>query len=341
MTREFKSLEEVEALDGYNADNLVVPEQYAGVEGPYHFEFEVKCRLRKNNGRPCGEPHKHGWVLRSKDGGKAMIGGDCALEHFGIRSDELRRDMTLVSNALDVERTRAAIQQRVAEGKGKLGELLIARAELANVKAELVALRDDLGPVAWTVLEGMARADDARVRVTGVINAKREGDEVVRDRQTRPIVLGSLRSVRACLPETIAMPSIALAEVIGAYQRAEAALLLVEKPKEMKAFAAVLARTGSAIGGSRQAVAAVRQFLENDFSFVCFAIEDRGARYKVARAAHHRRGSAQGMEWVKKWVADTEMALRQAHGVDRVEFNDSWRRGLHWSTRRPATRVGR
>lgn len=322
MFREFKSLPEVELLVGYHPDNLVVVDQYQAVEGPYHFDHEVRCRLRKENGNPCAEGHKHGWVVRSKDGSKALIGGDCAKTNFGVNSDMVQ-DTNRATTALDRAKVLAKLQGQLADRDVKIDEVTQVLKELVDLRARIGEISSALGKLAWRALEDMARTGNAQVRVTGVRPATYDNnDERTSERLAIQIPIGSIRAVSIARPSAMTSVAEALRSIATAYRKADLDILSSSsRSKEGKELSAALSRHGRAIADAKELLTLGLAFERNDFSVLCFAIRDRAERYRLARNAMRLSGRTITSDAAKDWVIRQDAKLKETHGIGRIEFD--------------------
>lgn len=312
---------EVEALDGYHPDNVVSsPDAYAGVVGPYKFDDRVKCRLVKPNGNTCDQAHGEGWVLRLKDGSVAIVGGTCALNHFGLRSGELQRDMNLVTNVLERERAAEKLRQLLETRDSRLAEVDTTLAQVMELKARVAQIQAKLGKLAWRALEDMGRAGDSLVRARGVRKATYDSDgERTRDRVESEIILGSVTGVVIAKPSTIVRAAEALRDLLRTYRRADSLQPNETRSKDYKQVNAALARHARAIQDAAEFLELGRLFEQNDFSILAFLIRDKVERAKLVRAALDMRGSPVSGESAKAWIAQAEAGLRRQHRVDLIE----------------------
>lgn len=72
------SLEELEALPGYQMayEYDVEADPVVAVCGEYQLRWKTPCALPDHTG------HQHGWIGRTRDGRRVLVGGDCAAHHI-------------------------------------------------------------------------------------------------------------------------------------------------------------------------------------------------------------------------------------------------------------------
>ncbi|WP_454913758.1 hypothetical protein [Stutzerimonas chloritidismutans] len=89
--REYKEIEELKAIEGFQPDAPFTQDDYQKIIGEYHLLNKVKCCLLKKN-HPCATEHNYGFVIRLKNGIATLIGNSCANDNFEAAT-ALRKDI--------------------------------------------------------------------------------------------------------------------------------------------------------------------------------------------------------------------------------------------------------
>ena len=320
MVREFTTLSEIEALDGYSSENLVVVDRYQELVGPYEFFEEVAYRLLRATGKPCGEGHKGGWAVRSKDGSIAIVGGECALTNFGAGS-HIARDMTRATNALDELKRAARLKERLSERDSRLSEAEAALRLVLGVGTRISDVRTALGEVGWRSLEDMARTGSSMVKVEGVRRPRRNKDgDLIAEGLTVQISIGAIKDIAMVKAVTVNVVADRLREIIGILRKADQELLGASRSSDLKRFNAALSDQSSAIADANRLAERAGVFASNDFTVLCYAVSDRAERYKLAKIGLRLLGNEVSSERAKTWISENDGLLKARHGVDRLVF---------------------
>jgi len=63
-----------------------------------------------------------------------------------------------------------------------------------------------------------------------------------------------------------------------------------------------------------------RFFFGNDFSLLCFLVDDKPERYKAARVFLERSGEVVGKDKAKSWLSEKEQEIKKTLNADKIEI---------------------
>lgn len=134
----FSSFTELEARPAFSLDNSITVENFVALIGEYHFEEQVKCQLLKEKGI-CNHLHNHGWVGLNTAGQEALIGNNCAQNHFNAHSG-FRQEKSRVTREIKRRKALAEIQDYI----DRKDEILMTLDNIKNTAVEVRRITDNI-----------------------------------------------------------------------------------------------------------------------------------------------------------------------------------------------------
>lgn len=114
---EYRTLEEIELINGFRSDLPFEKSQYKSIIGEYHLLQKIKCCLKKENSI-CKHEHNHGFIVRLDSGAATIVGNVCANDNFDADS-QFKKDR----NALFTQKRLAIKHEKIKEILEKESEL--------------------------------------------------------------------------------------------------------------------------------------------------------------------------------------------------------------------------
>lgn len=316
--RTFESFEEIRLLRGFKENNGINKGNYKRLIGDYWFPDEVKCCFLKDNGKLCGEDHKFGFVTELTDGSVTIVGNKCAQDKFGADA-KIKADS---SKYLKEKRRReklASIKELLAAKEDRLRELGLFKVRLGKVEERVQAFVRSLGDRTARRLKDMARSANARV-VVEAINYKEYIDEEGKkrkERRTSPTTLGALNGLSVLSEHAFGAIYSSIRAIEVAYGKAEA----IAESATTSAVESVAAALGDFNRVANEVESLEKDeaiFFANNFSLLCFLVDDKTERYKSSRIALERAGMPGGKDRAKTWLAEQEQEIRKALNADKI-----------------------
>lgn len=322
MVKDFKSLDELIQVDAAVLDNVLVIGEYRALCGPYSVAAELPCRLLKDNGKPCGEGHKHGWAVWSKSGALALVGGDCATKYFEA-GPGIAQDASRITNELKRQLAVDQLREKLAGRDSMLLTVENALRKVLALRQQIAELRECLGKFAWRELEEMARQGSGAVRVSGIRTAiySDDGDRL-RDRDVKLIPVGQLSAIAVAKPSATVDAAEDLREVAKALRVTDEEALLNPRTKQARQLNATLSRHDEVLARVEQFERDVAAFCANPFELLAYAIRDKTEQVKVIKAAMRLSGQTPSNEMAKAWLETRSAGLKAQHGVDRIDYGN-------------------
>lgn len=318
--RTFSNPDEIRELPNFIENNPINKANYKRLIGDYNYDEEVSCCFEKENGNLCSEPHKRGWVAELLDGSVTIIGNHCAQEQFGADSRLITDKSRYVNEKRRRERL-AAILVQIRDKTHCLEQLGQLHSRLKGLEERIRAFTDGLSPTILRRLQDMARSGQSVVTFTAIKFREyvdRDGLSK-RERSAFEQSLGTLDGLPVVLRSSFYTIYDAMKDVRDAYEQAQQ---LGPKPKnaEVDSLANRLNEYDRIVRDGNRLLDLERVFFGNNFLPLCFLETDKTARYKAARVAMRRSGTAGSKEEAKTWLMEQEKAIKKQLGIDAIEI---------------------
>ena len=160
----FKSYSEIESRENFNSACRITPDNVASLIGPYTFPEKEKCQVDRPVKGYCGNPHNNGWLGLTKDGKEALIGSNCAANHFDadenfvLEQRRINREIS-ISDSLDT-------LNNLLSNRGELDKLLEAEiTRMRRLRSSRTSLQSRLPPMLLQTLTAMAKTGSRSVSI--------------------------------------------------------------------------------------------------------------------------------------------------------------------------------
>jgi hypothetical protein len=320
--RTFGSIEEIRALDNFVENDPLSKANYRRLRGDYHLPEEFGCCVQKDNGKLCGEPHKHGWVAELQDGTATIIGGDCAREKFGADSSLVADSHRYLNEKRRRERlaTMIQLQPLKTERIARLGQLRIS---LMEVNKRIKNVTDALGPLVQRQLRDMVKTRRSEVMIDATRRRQYVDDDGKNreEKSTFTHVVGSLSGVDLTVSGAYSAIYDAINDIVRAYRRAEELEQdpdVVRKSKEVESVAGRLQQFDRVMQDGERLVDLERVFLANDFRLLCFLSRDDAERIMAAEVAMRLTDKGRRKDDPRGWLSAYENAIKHELQVDSI-----------------------
>jgi hypothetical protein len=167
----------------------------------------------------------------------------------------------------------------------------------------------------------MRRSQSSSVNVKGIRFRKHVGDsgEEKAERQSILFSVGTLLGLDVLDGAHFQELFDSMRQIQGAYDSARD----IDDDAAERDFAKLSRMLTSLPGVMRGAEALLRddeRFFQNDFSALCFVVDDKPDRYQAARFAMQRAGLPTSKDRAKQWLSERESRLKEQHKVDKLEI---------------------
>lgn len=320
--RTFGSIEEIRALDNFVENNPLSKANYKHLRGDYHLPEKVSCCVQKDNGKLCGEMHRHGWVAELQDGTVTIIGGDCARDKFGADSSLVADSHRYLNEKHRRERLVTMVQllPLKAERIARLGHL---RTSLIELDKRIKGVTGELGPLVQRSLRDMVKMRRSEVVIDATKRREYVDDRgrMKEEKSTFLHTLGSLVGLDLIVTGAYIGIYDAINDLVRAYQRAEELERdpdVVRKSKEVDSVAGRLQQYDRIVQDSQHLIDLERPFLANDFRLLCFLSSDKTERVKAAKVAMRRVDKGRSRDDPNGWLSAYEDAIKRQLQVDSI-----------------------
>lgn len=320
QVRTFKTMDEVRALTGFKADNLVDKENYLDLFGDYHFPEKERCCLRTKRGHLCKTPHNLGYVVILKDQSLSIIGNVCADDNFEAKS-KLIRDRALYTNLKRRKETEARLKELMLGKEGAAAQIQSSLSSLRALSQDINSLYSRLGQTCVSKLKNMARGGTGAVVIQGIKirTDSKTKDASLRDRDVIAISGGSLKGIDVFRAERITSSMAQLRDIEKAYNEA-ASFTADVRTADLSKVVARVADLPRVVESIAQLAHSWDQFQASDWKSLPFLVRDQSDRVKLARIALEHGGTICGREKAKQWLQKTEAALKADYNVDKIDY---------------------
>ncbi|MER2939281.1 MULTISPECIES: hypothetical protein [Serratia] len=179
----FHSYDEVCSRPAFDPTYEISPSNFKGLIGTYLFRDDQICQVRTDKGI-CRQKHKNGWLGTTKSGVEALIGCQCAQNHFNA-STEFKLEKNRVLDELARKEALAKMANFLSDKLGMATELVSLEQSIKAVERRMSAIYDLLPNDALTFLYQSQRTSnwDVFVDVQYIKelqyadNDEREGEE--------------------------------------------------------------------------------------------------------------------------------------------------------------------
>lgn len=318
--RTFASIEDVRLLFDFKENNPLNKDNYNRIIGDYSLSDEVKCCSELSPGQLCGEGHKRGFVARLKDGSISIVGNICAKTKFGADAK------------INVDRRKYLNEKVRRERFVTLGNLLVGKetklANLESLKEKLKEIQNrsrdfllSLGERTRRRLQDMARTANTVIVVHAVTYRDYidEDGNSRKEKRTSPTKLGSFNGLSVIDEPSFKSLYLSMHEIKQAFDMAEAI-----KENSKTSQLTLLINAINDIGRIEDEVGKFEKeqtlFFGNDFSFLCFLVDDKAERYKAAQAVLKQSGNAFGKEKAKSWLLEKDQKIKEILKAEKIEI---------------------
>lgn len=319
--RTFASMEEIRALPGFQEDNPINSENYRSIIGDYWFPDEVRCCREVAPSQLCGEGHKWGFVARRMDNTITLVGNCCARDKFGA-SSKIKADRAKYLNEKRRRERFSALADLLVEEHSMTSKLQGFEERLRNIQERVNIFLGSLGDRTSRQLQSMSRSENMAVMVRAVSyrDYVDEGGQKRRERSTSPKKLGALQGL-SVVSDSSFQPLYSL------IRTSRKALLNAKRVTDTIKTTELDALISSIDVGQRLELDVSKleqeaaRFFDNDFSLLCFLVDDRPERYRAARVYLERSGEPAGKERAKAWLLEREQAIKKEINADKIEIS--------------------
>lgn len=190
------SLDEISKMDGFLQDNPVTEQNYSGFIAEYNLtDMDAHCCFSPSEGQKCNQAHKHGFVVRLKDGTSSILGNNCAREKFADES-LISQDLARWNNEKNRQKKLGVLSDYVSQSDemldnfSKIGTFLKAH---SRWKEEEIS--SYFGVEFLRSLEERAKQQNPRVSIEAVFLKKNKDGEVL-ERQVVKYEIGVLEGIK-------------------------------------------------------------------------------------------------------------------------------------------------
>jgi hypothetical protein len=314
---------EIEALPGYRAENPVDLSNYRRLIGYYDFDDEVACCVRRDSGTLCRERHLHGFVAELTDESVTIIGNHCAHQRFDADS-QLSVDRRLLENRKAQVRRLGRLAELLEQGSAIETSLAGISAELRVTDAAIDSLRADLGTAAVWRLSDMARRGRSAVTVTAITVRRYVDDrgEPQSERQSVEHRIGTVSGLELFRGDPARELLEQIREITAALKEARA-LAEAKRPPRGLVIDRLVAMLGDSDRPQRELVklrAAHTDFLSNDYGVLCYMVNERVDRYRMAHLALQQKSLPDTRDKAKAFIATMDRQHKMVFGADDLRF---------------------
>lgn len=179
--REYKEIEELKAIEGFQSDAPFNQDEYQKIIGEYHLLNKVKCCLLKKN-HPCATEHNYGFVIRLKNGIATLIGNSCANDNFEAATT-LRKDISSFRAAKTRKQKLEQIND-VLKGENEIIALLkSAEKTLKDAQKTTSIISQEIGSETAKKIREMSSTQNSSVKVA-LAKTKTSINEKTKERET-------------------------------------------------------------------------------------------------------------------------------------------------------------
>ncbi|WP_252271274.1 hypothetical protein [Pseudomonas subflava] len=162
--REYKSITEIESIDGFIPNEPFEKSEYESIIGDYHLTHTVKCCLLKVNSA-CAKEHNYGFVIRLKNGRATIIGNSCANANFDAATT-LQKDMRTF-NAAKIRKQKLELIRSSTLAEGEFYKILeTADLALRKIQITVSTISRDIGSETARKLREMASTQNNAVQIS-------------------------------------------------------------------------------------------------------------------------------------------------------------------------------
>lgn len=313
-------MDEIRLLSRFRENNPVNKDSYERIIGDYWFPDEVKCCREEPNGQLCGEGHKWGFVAKLKDGSITIVGNYCARDKFGADA-KIKADRSKYLNEKRRRERFAKLGDLLAEKDARIARLEVLGDKLKEIQERIRGFLESQGERIRRRLHDMARSSNPTVFVHAVTYRDYidEDGEKRKERRTAPVRLGTLSGLSIIGEHLFQSLYSSMRAIKRSFDAAEA---ITEDVKNAELD--LLINTISDIDRIEIEIGRVekeeRLFFGNDFSLLCFLVDDKPERYKAARVFLERSGEVVGKDKAKSWLSEKEQEIRKTLNADKIEI---------------------
>lgn len=318
--RTFATMQEIESLSGFKADNPVNKDNYKLIFGDYWFPDEVKCCRQKLNGQLCGEDHKYGFVAILRDDSITIVGNHCANEKFGADA-RIKVDKNKYLNEKRRRERLAQLQDLLVEKETTLAQLVGLKEDISKIHENIKAFSALLGDQTRRRLQNIARTTNSTISVDAVTYREYIDDdgEKQKERRTVPVTIGSLKGTSIFNIYTFRAINESIRAIEQAYEKAEAITDDV-KISEIDSLASSITDFDRVKSEVEKVKREEHAFFNGELGLLCFIVDDKSERYKTARVVLERSGETVGREKAKNWLLEQEKKMKNELEADKIEI---------------------
>lgn len=319
--RRFTTIEEIKDLPCFVENNPITTDTYLSLLGDYDFPEKIArcCRL-KDSGKLCNEEHKYGFVATLTNGSCTIIGNCCAKDKFGADS-KIRADRARVVNEQKRRQDLEQLRSLLAGKDDLLARLVRVVDRVKALQNTVSSFSANIGQPTARRLRDIARTGRATVFIEAITHREYidEDGQKRRERSAAPAAIGVLNGLSIFKDYTYQSIQSGIRDARNAIKKAEG---IVDNIKNSDL--AALTSTISTIANIEAEMDAADKdkdaFFAGDLWLLCFILDDRAERYKVAKVVLELSGESAGKDKAKNWLSETEQRVRERLNADKIEI---------------------
>lgn len=319
--REFKTLEEIEAVEGFQPSTPFKKDDYHNIIGDYHLSKKVKCCLLKKNST-CSTEHNYGFVIRLKNGTATLIGNSCANENFeaettlrkDIKSHQAgktrKRKLEQISNTIDAE-------QEIVE--------LLEKSEIALIKAQKIAqnISQKIGSETARKLREMTSTQNNSIQIT-LAKTKTSENKGTKTKETQTtkftVTLGFISGYEIFNPTSWTTIKDSIKKLKESLSKAKQLLSNPEKysNQEINKISLELNEIDNLDQLSTKMLDNLLAFSENDLLLLGYITDNKAEKINAAKYALETSGKLSGKNQAKNHIESFETVLKAQHNANKI-----------------------